>query len=206
MLRSLLFAAVALAFLAGVNLSAADKKKTTTVNGEISKIDAEKGVLTLKVKVKKDLVEKDFKIDEKTPVAAYSGKVKTELTGKDVLKKEQFKVGSPVAITTDADGIITEVAFGKTAKKVTTAAGEISKVDAEKGVLTVKVKVKKDLVEKEFKIDEKTPVAAYDGAQKTDLTGKDVLKKDQFKVGSQVTVVTNDDNVTEVFFGSKKKK
>jgi cell envelope opacity-associated protein A len=50
-------------------------------------------------------------------------------------------------------------------------------------------------------------VNSYVKGEKTELTGKDVLKGEKFKAGAKVTVLTDaDGKVTEIRFGKPMKK
>jgi hypothetical protein len=124
MLRTLLCAVLALFLCAGLAEAAKKKgkrgKRGTNYHGKIVKVDADGGTLTVAVKKKKskETEEKEFKVNDKTPVEAISADgEKTELTGKDVLKKEQFKEGAQVTVTCDKEGNVTKITFGKKAKK-----------------------------------------------------------------------------------------
>jgi len=130
LLRSILCALVAFALLAAVSTAAdpAKKKKkknaaANTTVGDIVKVDAEKGTLTVKVAAKKKTFqEKEFKVTEKTAVSTKDGDKKVELKADKVaelLKKEQFKAGSTVTIEAEEDGT--------TAKTVTIGAAEAKK-------------------------------------------------------------------------------
>jgi hypothetical protein len=114
MLRTLLCAALALVLFTG--LAEAAKKRAAkgkVYHGKIVKVDAAEGTLT--VQVKKD--EKEFKVTAKTPVECYNADgEKTELTGKDVLKKEQFKKGAHVTIICDNDDNVKKITIGKKKK------------------------------------------------------------------------------------------
>jgi hypothetical protein len=116
-MRTLVCAAAALLLFAGVGLAA--KKKGKTYTGEVVSVDAEKGTLKVLVKGKKgtEPTEMEFtEISETTPVVAYVGEETTALTGKDVLKKEQFKKGAKITVVTDADNKVTQISFGKKKK------------------------------------------------------------------------------------------
>lgn len=120
MLRSLFCVALAFAIFAGFSLAADEAKKKKKkagagTSGEIVKVDATAGTISLKVTVKKKSTEeKEFKLTDKTTVTEVKGEEKTELkAGKveDLLKKEQFKTGTTVTIEAEEDG--------KTAKSIT---------------------------------------------------------------------------------------
>lgn len=111
MLRAFLCAAVALTLCAST-ATAKDEKAHT---GAVKKVDAEKGVLTVSVKVKKETMDKDFTITDKTKFTIADGDNKKEMTGKDGLK--EIKEGAHVAVTADKDGNATEVKVGGGKKK-----------------------------------------------------------------------------------------
>jgi hypothetical protein len=85
------------------------------------------------------------------------------------------------------------------------AFGKIVKVDAAGGKLTVNVRSRgsKEGTDKVFNVTDTTKVTSTDkNGKKTDLTGKDVLKKEQFKTGASVRIALNDDGtVKEIIFG-----
>jgi len=97
-------------------------------------------------------------------------------------------------------------------KKKGGATGQIVKVDAEKGTITVKVKVKKNTEEKEFKVTDKTTVTEVKGEEKTEVkAGKvsELLKKEQFKEGANVTIEPSEEDATTakaITIGAAKKK
>jgi hypothetical protein len=124
MVRSFVCAGLALIVFASFSHAEAKpgkgkKKKGTAVHGKIVSVNTAGG--TVKVSVKKkggESQDKEFKIDETTPVFSFNKDgEKTELTGKGVLKKEQFKTGAAITIKVDDAGKVTEVTFGKKAKK-----------------------------------------------------------------------------------------
>jgi hypothetical protein len=89
--------------------------------------------------------------------------------------------------------------------------GAITRVDAEKGTITVSVKVKKNTEDKEFKVTDKTEVFVKNKKETTPIKADkvaDLLKKEQFKEGAQVTIETGEDGTTakKITFISKKKK
>jgi hypothetical protein len=101
----------------------------------------------------------------------------------------------------------------KAAKKAKANTGQITKVDVEKGIITVSVKVKKNTEDKEFKVTDKTEVIDATGDAPTPVKADKVtelLKKDQFKVGATISVETEEDNTTAkkitISKGKKKKK
>ncbi len=121
-MRTIVCAALALVLFAGIGVAAdkGKKKGGKTVTGEIVSVDPEKGTLKIQLKGKKGKPGKEVEfsgITDTTPVVSYSGEEKQTLTGKDVLKKEQFKKGTRVTVVTDAEGKVTEVRFGNPPRK-----------------------------------------------------------------------------------------
>lgn len=126
MLRTAVFAIVASLLVSGAALAAdeAKKKKKKAAagsTGEIVKVDAEKGTLTVKVTVKKKSTEdKEFKVTDKTEVTVVEGDAKTPLKADkvaDLLKKEQFKTGATVTVEAGDDGAAKSITFGTAMKK-----------------------------------------------------------------------------------------
>lgn len=125
MLRTIVCAFVALAVFANAGLAQdAAKKKKGGNTGTITAVDADKGTITVEVKVKKATEKKTFKITEKTAVTALEGKKnKIDLRAdkvSDLLKKEQFKVGATVTVepSEDSPGVAKAVTFNAKKKKV----------------------------------------------------------------------------------------
>jgi hypothetical protein len=114
MLRTFVCTALAVFVLAGFGLADEEGKKkkkkkgAASVSGEIAQVDAEKGTLTVKVALKKkQTLDKDYKVTDKTTVTAVEGENKIEVKADkvaDLLKKEQFKTGTTVTVEPDADG------------------------------------------------------------------------------------------------------
>ena len=99
----------------------------------------------------------------------------------------------------------------KKGKKGKGNTGAITRVDAEKGTITVSVKVKKNTEDREFKVNDKTEVFVKTKKATTPIKADkvaDLLKKEQFKEGAQVTIETGEDGTTakKITFISKKKK
>ena len=119
-MRTLFCAALAVAICAASTVSAADKadkKKGKAINGMIKKIDAEKGTLTVAVKMKKETVEKEFKLGDDSKVVVVDGDEKKEMSAKDGLKAPQLKEGAQVSIMADDDGKIATLTIGAMKKK-----------------------------------------------------------------------------------------
>ena len=121
MLRTFFVATLALVLASGIALAGdeAKKKKKATKKGkantgQITKVDAEKAILTVSVKVKKNTEDKEFKVTDKTEVIDATGDAPTPVKADkvaDLLKKDQLKVGATVSVETEEDGT--------TAKKIT---------------------------------------------------------------------------------------
>jgi Cu/Ag efflux protein CusF len=95
----------------------------------------------------------------------------------------------------------------KGVKKGQTVTGTIKKVDAAAGTITLTIKSKKETIEKEFKVADTTRVVVFAGTEKKELSGKDGLKAEQLKEGTQVAVVTDaEGKVTEIRIGNPPKK
>ncbi|MFO0843644.1 MAG: hypothetical protein U0797_14815 [Gemmataceae bacterium] len=128
MIRSAACAALAFVVFAGFGLAdeggkKKKKKGSLGVSGEIAQVDAEKGTLTLKVRLKKkQTLDKEYKVTDRTAVTAVEGDNKVEVKGTsvaDLLKKEQFKTGALVTVEPDSDG--------NTAKAITLGQGPPAK-------------------------------------------------------------------------------
>lgn len=120
-MRTLFCAALAVAVFAVSNVDAAakaDKKKGgKAVTGTVKKIDAEKGVITVAVKMKKETVDKEFKLGDDSKVVVVDGDDKKEMTAKDGLKAEQLKEGATVSVVADEDGKVSTLTIGMLKKK-----------------------------------------------------------------------------------------
>jgi hypothetical protein len=80
--------------------------------------------------------------------------------------------------------------------------GVVKSVDAAKGTITVTVKVKKETQDKEFTVTDATKFVLGD----QQMTGKDGLKSDHLKAGTQVAIHADPDGkATEIKVGGKKK-
>jgi hypothetical protein len=206
MLRSCLCFALALSLAAAPAYAADNEKKAETANGTIKKVDADKGMLIVLVKIsKKETAEKEFKIGDTTKVIVFAGKEKKELAGKAGLQNDSVKEGVAIALVT-SDGKVTEVRVGSP-PKAETANGTIKKVDTAAGSITAAVKVKKkETADKEFKVADSTKVILFEGKEKKELTGKEGLKNELVKEGAQVAIVTDPDGkVIEVRVGKPAK-
>jgi hypothetical protein len=114
MLRTLACTAIALCLFANAGLCGDEakkkKKKKGGLSGEIVKVDADKGTLTVKVQVKKQFEEKEFKVTDKTTLTADNAL--------ELLKKEAFKAGAKVTVVPDEDGSIAKaITLGTVEKK-----------------------------------------------------------------------------------------
>ncbi len=113
MLRALVCSVVALGLFVNAGLcgdEAKKKKKKGGLAGEIIKVDAEKGTLTVKVAVKKkQFEEKEFKVTDQTTLTASNAL--------ELLKKDAFKPGAKVTIQADEAGTATAITLGVAAAK-----------------------------------------------------------------------------------------
>ena len=102
MLRTFACTALAICLFANVGLGGDEAKKKKKKNkgglsGEIVKLDADKGTLTVKVSMKKkQFEEKEFKVTETTALTSNNALA--------LLKKDAFKVGATVTVQPDEDG------------------------------------------------------------------------------------------------------
>jgi hypothetical protein len=129
MFRSAVCTTLALLVFAGFGLADEEGKKkkkkkgAAGVSGQIAQVDAEKGTLTLKVQLKKkQTLDKEYKVTDKTAVTAVEGENKIEVKGEnvaDLLKKDQFKTGATITVEPDSDG--------NTAKSITIGQGPPAK-------------------------------------------------------------------------------
>jgi hypothetical protein len=206
MVRGFLATLTAVALCAAVGGAADKAKKENAVAGVIKNVDAASGALTVTVKTKKETKDTDFAIADAVKVVIFVGKDRKELAGKEGLKNDEVKVGAKVKVISDADSKVTEVQIG-TPPHNTTAKGKIKKVDAVAGLLTVIVKKKKQETDTDFRVEDATKVVIFTGDQKKELAGKDGLKSEEFKEGSDVAVVTSPDGkIMEVRLGTPPKK
>jgi hypothetical protein len=102
----------------GSGTEALKPKKGHTAHGTVKKVDASASTLTIAIKKKKEATDKDFTVTDTTKVTIYSGKEKTELTGKDCLKDDLIKENTKVKIVTGPEGIVKQVVIGTPAKTV----------------------------------------------------------------------------------------
>jgi len=128
MSRTFVYAAAALVLFAGFTQAADEAKKkkkkaAAGLSGEIVKVDAEKGTLTLKVapaKKKGTAEEKEIKVGDKTTATVIDGEKKTELKADkaaDLLKNAQFKAGAKATVETNEDGSAKAITLGEAAAK-----------------------------------------------------------------------------------------
>lgn len=118
-MRTLICAALAFAFCAVSIVAAADKadkKKGKGVTGVVKKVDAEKGTITVTVKVKKETMDKDFKLGDDAKVTVISGDDKKEMAVKDAFKAD-LKEGATVTVVADDDGKVSALTIGMAKKK-----------------------------------------------------------------------------------------
>ena len=211
MLQKLFGVAIALLLAAGVGLAADKEKKDQGTTGQLKKVDASAGTITLAVRVSKtESADKQFTVGPDTKVIVFVGKEKQELAGKVGLKDEQFKEGATVSVLTEGDKV-TAVQVGKGSGKKGSkeaaeqaALGNVKKVDAVAGTLTLTVRVSKtEEGEKEFKIGDATRITVFAGQEKQESNGKAGLKGEAFKEGAAVVIVTDrEGKVQEVRAGT----
>jgi hypothetical protein len=118
-MRTLICAVLALAVCAVSTVSAADKadkKKAKGVTGVVKKVDADKGTITIAVKMKKETVEKEFKLGDDVKVTVVSGDDKKEMAVKDAFKAD-LKEGATVTVVADDDGKVSALTIGMAKKK-----------------------------------------------------------------------------------------
>lgn len=209
MLRYLPGSLVAFAFFTGVVLAddaVKPRKKNVLGAGEIVKVDAEKGTVTVKLGTRKKAEEKELKVTDRTAVTLTTTLKAAKVA--ELLRKEQFRAGATVTVEMEADGTTVKAITFTTAPQATQGkkkaaaanAGEIVRVDADKGTVTVKVGAKKKQTqEKEYRVTATTAVVAVSGANRTEVkanTVADLLKREQFRPGAHVAVEPGPDGTT----------
>lgn len=211
MLQKLFGVAIALVLTAGVGLAADKEKKDQGTTGQLKKVDAAAGTITLAVRVSKtESADKQFNVGPDTKIIVFVGEEKQELAGKVGLKNEQFKEGATVSVLTEGDKVTAvQVGKGSGTKGVKEAAeqaalGKVKKVDAVAGTLTLTVRVSKtEEGEKEYKIGDATRITVFAGKEKQESNGKAGLKGEAFKEGAAVVIVTDrEGKVQEVRAGT----
>ena len=119
MLRLFVCATLALLFATSMTLAAdkaaKKKKKGQTVAGTVKFVDTATGKLTVSVKKKKMVEDKEFTIGDSVKVVSFSGADKKELTGKAGLKA--VKTGDKVRVQLDESGNVVALHVGAAPKK-----------------------------------------------------------------------------------------
>jgi Cu/Ag efflux protein CusF len=119
MLRLFVCATLALLFATNMTLAADKasnkKKKGQAVAGTVKTIDATAGKLTVSVKKKKMVEDKDFTVGDNVKVVTFSGADKKQLTGKAGLK--DIKTGDKVRVQIDGTGNVVSLQVGAPPKK-----------------------------------------------------------------------------------------
>jgi len=181
-MRRATFCSLAVLGFLAVGLAAADDTKNKNhEKATIDKVDSAKGTVTVTVK------GPDGKEAEKT-IHMGNGVECLDAHGK-AAKIDAFQTGDCVVIT-EKDGKITELKKDKEHTKAT-----ITKVDAKKGMVSVKMK------DKEGKDTEKTFYLTED-AEYFDSTGK-VAVIDVFQSGDEVLIVESDGKIKELVKDAK---
>ena len=89
--------------------------------GTISKVDAKTGVIAINMlvvaKKKKELMDKEYILNEDAKVIINDGREKKTMTGKEALKAGVIKEGATVSFVPDGDLKIKELTIGNAAKK-----------------------------------------------------------------------------------------
>jgi len=116
MVRTVLCAAIALLLTAGLAV-AQEKKKARGARGVVKKIDAAGSSITVTVKTKDSMEDKEFKIGESVKFVIFKGEEKTELAAKDGFKAAELKEGATVFLALNDKGEVTTVTLGQMRKK-----------------------------------------------------------------------------------------
>ncbi|MGH7171269.1 MAG: hypothetical protein ACRELF_15130 [Gemmataceae bacterium] len=119
MLRLFVCATLALLLATSMTLAAdkagKKKKKGQAVAGTVKFVDAAAGKLTVSVKKKKMVEDKDFTIGDSVKVVTISGADKQELSGKAGLKN--IKTGDKIRVRLDETGNVVSLQVGAAPKK-----------------------------------------------------------------------------------------
>ncbi|HTU16988.1 MAG TPA: hypothetical protein VMG10_02900 [Gemmataceae bacterium] len=111
MLRLFVCATLALLFATSVTLSAdkaaKKKKKGQAVAGTVKLVDTATGKLTVSVKKKKMVEDKELTVGDTVKVVSFNGAEKSELTGKAGLKN--IKTGDKVRVQLDETGNVVSI-------------------------------------------------------------------------------------------------
>jgi hypothetical protein len=189
----------------------------TFSGGLIKKINADKGILTIKTMGRGESKDVDLKVGEDTRFMINTGKgIPKMLAGTKGLK--ELKKGLVVQIQKDPSGKVRMIMVmsikpvlkddeekRKKPAKTKEATGTIKKVDAENGTLTLMVKDEDEDKETRIKVTEKTTFISGPKDDKEELTGKKGLKSDRFQKGTEVVVVINADGSAKTVTAKPKK-
>jgi Cu/Ag efflux protein CusF len=117
MLRTIVCASIALLLSAGLVVGQEKKKKGNFAGGVVKKIDAEKSTITVTVRTKDSMEDKEFKIGESAKFVVVMGEERKELSVKDGFKSELLKEGARVTIAMNDKNEVTTVTLGQMGKK-----------------------------------------------------------------------------------------
>ena len=174
MLCSLVLLGMCVGFVVADKVKSVSKDKTAkdATQATITKVDAKKGTVTVKMQSKGKEVEKTFKLAEEIEYVDCSGKVAT------------------IGIFTSGDMVLINEHDGKITKmKKEAKEAMITKVDAKKGTATVKMQSEGKEVEKTFKLAE--------DIEYMDSTGK-VATIEIFTSGDMVLVIEREGTITKL--------
>lgn len=206
----------------------ASMRRGASVPGKILKVDADKGTLTATLKEGDEEKEKEFKVSDKVRFMLMEKGAPKMLQGKEGLKDKGLKKGKEARFYQDPDGNLMAViaipptetggpaapggpgargpAFGGppptrgVGLRTTGLAGTVRKVDADKGVLVVRVTGQDK--DQEFKVGKETRVLIMGGRIPKQYTGKEGLKADGLRKGSQVRLVESSDGKLQAVFAT----
>lgn len=119
MLRLFVCATLTLLFATSMTLAADKagnkKKKVQTVAGTVKVVDSATGKLTVSVKKKKMVEDKDFTVGDSAKVVTFSAADKKQSTGKAALK--DVKTGDKIRVQVDESGNVVSLRVGTPPKK-----------------------------------------------------------------------------------------
>ncbi len=179
--------------------------------GQIKKIDASKGLLILTVRKDGEAKEEEVKIGADTKIILFTRGGKKELTGKEGLESAQLRPGMTVVVKRDDEGKVLSVqavgrARGKapdlTTRPNAIVSCKVKDVDAEKGTITLTVRrAGQQAKDRTLKVSDETLFVHSVGGEQTKYTGKDGLKAKEFKPGTEVDFVSDDDTAKSITAG-----
>jgi Cu/Ag efflux protein CusF len=158
--------------------------------GTVKKVDAAKGVVTVTVKDKGKDKDLEIKVGDNTRLTVPPGPQggPKQYKGKEGLKDKAFQSGSQVMVMFGPKGeavMITAMPSAPMMPQYTPTRGTVKKVDAKKGVLTLTARGK----DVEVKVGDDTRFVVGGPKGHKEYKGKDGLKADAFKSGTQVVVM-----------------